>query len=432
MALNVGVTPCVLRSVLQQRNTLVAWFAPIRGPRYSSVRTIFAGHQLDNSSPDKDIRVVIPLGSDQADDLLLMGIVAKLERAPIQLIDGGVDGSDPILLTGRLPQLTAGSMGLVIPVTLMDDQSQALASLIAGPSVTIKKLWALAISVFDQFPASMRSLLPEAPLDLPADQDGRAWSLSQMVRDLVMIAPLITGSFASAFGRSTRADLQDLASFGGFSGMKLRELVEDDLQNEKLVLLLRTLVGILSDRSFPVWTVMILEDILVPLIQELIRYLPPLLHLRSAPWYGAQREECPITDIDGSISTVPIIEIDRSISGREEMLGDLSWYDRPRSFSMEDRFKIRNMMHQLDPDSTAEIPGRPDLSMEDTFTGADWDRKITAYIQRMSSVHDPGTFPTARTVKHILDQFHCPLSGEYASNTAGLGVGVVYHSIQRV
>ena len=431
MALNTGVTACVLRSLIQQNHLLIAWFAPIRGPRFSGIRTIFGGQQIDSSSPDQDIRVVIQMSSEQADDLLLLGIIAKLEKSPVHLIDCGPDGTDPVLLRGRIPQMAAGSMGLVIPVELMPVQLQALEALIPGSSITFTKLWILAAGIHDQFPASMRGLLPTAPADLGAGQDPRVWSLACMVTDLVMITPLVTGSFSSSFGRSTRADLQDLASFGGFSSLKLRELVEADLQDEKLIKLIRTLVQILSDHSFPIWAFFILEDVMCPVIQELVRYCPPLLHLRSAPWYGAHRDTCPIVQIDGDISGVPIDFLARSNTNRKAMINNLHWYDHPRSYSMEDRIRIRNAIHGLSQDSLAEIPHRPDLSAVPMIMGAGWDRALTAYIQQMSNVHDPGTFPRTSTIRHILDQFYDALTGEFGSNVSGLSVPIVYQTVRR-
>ena len=56
MAINIGFSACVLRSVLQSDQKLIAWFAPLRGPRFGPNRTVFGSQQIDSSFPDKDIR----------------------------------------------------------------------------------------------------------------------------------------------------------------------------------------------------------------------------------------------------------------------------------------------------------------------------------------------------------------------------------------
>ena len=133
MTKNIGVSVCVLRSILQQGNQLTCWFAPVRASRYQAGRTIFGACQLDSSSPDHDIRVQVSTAHPMSDDLLMFNTLGKLERSPLFLIDGGHDGEEQkILGPNDLLHLTAGSMGMVIPVQIRQDHRQALISRLAN------------------------------------------------------------------------------------------------------------------------------------------------------------------------------------------------------------------------------------------------------------------------------------------------------------
>ena len=46
----------------------------------------------------------------------------------------------------------------------------------------------------------------------------------------------------------------------------------------------------------------------------------------------------------------------------------------------------------------------------------------------LSNVHDPGTYPEAMTVKHILDQFYDPDSGEFDA-VSGLAAPIIYRTV---
>jgi hypothetical protein len=344
-------------------------------------------------------------------------------------VDGGADGSEPKIV-GQIGQLAAGSMGLVIPVSLDQTQAAALSALTLGNHQAVEGLFKIAAQIFDQFPAHLRSsLLPSAPTDgLPLDP--RSWTVNHMVRQLIMVSPLISGSWPPSFGQSTRADLQDLEGYGGFSSLRLRDLKEKDLEDEQLIYLIRTLLQILSDRSFPIWSFYILEDVFTPVVQELVRYCPPLLHLRSHTFYGSFRQNDRVVLIDGQLNGIDRQIIDRTIQNRNMIMNDPTWYDAPRSFSMNERIAIRNMSQRV-PASMAEIVGRPDLSSAPMIMDGDWKRSLQAFIVRMSKVHDPGHYPLASVIRHILDQHYDSHSGEFAAGAEGIRSPLIYSSFQR-
>ena len=218
MAINIGFSACVLRSVLQSVQKLIAWFARIRGPRYGPNRTVFGSQQIDSSFPDQDIRDVVFMADDRAADLLLLNTIAKLEQSPGILIDGGASGLEPKIV-GPIGQLAAGSMGLVIPVNL--DHHQA-----------VEGLFKIAAQIYDQFPAHLRSSLLPSPPTEGRPLDPRSWPVNHMAKELIMVAPLISGSWPPAFGASTRPELQELEAYGGFSSLRLRELTESYLADD--------------------------------------------------------------------------------------------------------------------------------------------------------------------------------------------------------
>ena len=137
-----------------------------------------------------------------------------------------------------------------------------------------------------------------------------------------------------------------------------------------------------------------------------------------------------IVTIDGDIFAIPGDVIQRSDQNRKAMISDLTWYDQPRSYLMADRLRIRNMVQRVDPTVT-EILRRADLTSTPLTMAKGWGSSLQAYIQRMSNIHDPVTYPLAMTVRHILDQFYDPRSGEFAANAQGLSSPNVYQALTR-
>jgi hypothetical protein len=134
--------------------------------------------------------------------------------------------------------------------------------------------------------------------------------------------------------------------------------------------------------------------------------------------------------IDGQLNGIDRQIIDRTIQNRNMIMNDPTWYDAPRSFSMSERIVIRNMSQRV-PATMAEIVGRPDLSSAPMLMNGDWKRSLQAFIARMSKVHDPGRYPLAITIRHILDQFYDAHSGEFAASAEGLRSAIRYDGFTR-
>ena len=157
----------------------------------------------------------------------------------------------------------------------------------------------------------------------------------------------------------------------------MRDVGPDEYLDESQMIVYRSLVSLLIEADFPAWTVILLEDLFTPLIQELIRYIPQLFHLRSAPWYGGHRGTAKPLNITGH----PPVEVDIVLRLQESfftILGDLRPYDRPASISLDRKIQIRNLWVQNPIHPRSPIVGRPDLDIE--FDLSIWERDITAFM----------------------------------------------------
>ena len=88
-------------------------------------------------------------------------------------------------------------------------------------------------------------------------------------------------------------------------------------------------------------------------------------------------------------------------------------------------------MSQLILASQAEVVNRPDLTSAPMLMDGDWKRSLQAFIARMSKIHDPGRFPLAITIRHILDQVYDAHSGEFAASAEGVRSAIRYDAFTR-
>ena len=181
--------------------------------------------------------------------------------------------------------------------------------------------------------------------------------------------------------------------------------------------MVRAIVVLLSDRQFPSWTIMLLEDLFTPFVQELIRYIPHLFHLRSAPWYGGINGSSNPLVIQGHPEVDQRI-VDQLVIGFSQILGDLRPYDRPDPISIEQKIQIRNLWTVVPQDPATPIIGRPDLDI--AFDLSDWQKSLSAYAARMSAIYDKGRVPATILLKHIVDQFWNPTSNAFGISPLGV------------
>ena len=134
--------------------------------------------------------------------------------------------------------------------------------------------------------------------------------------------------------------------------------------------------------------------------------------------------------IDGQLNGIDRQIIDRTIQNRHMIMNDPTWYDSPRSYSMQERIAIRSMSQRI-PASQVEIVNRPDLTSTPMLMDGDWKRSLQAFIACVSKIHDPGRFPLAITIRHILDQFYDAHSGEFAASAEGLRSAIRYDGFTR-
>ena len=94
--------------------------------------------------------------------------------------------------------------------------------------------------------------------------------------------------------------------------------------------------------------------------------------------------------------------------------------------------RIRNLWRysfDIDKDPMDPIPTRPDLNV--LFDLANWETDLKAYLQMMSAIHDHGRTPSTLLIKHIIDQFNDPLTGEFAAGSLGIKAPIYFGSLIR-
>jgi hypothetical protein len=378
---------------------------------------------VDHSSPDKDIRVEIPYLDPKADLLLIAGSLGKIERSPLFLIDSGINGSTPrIVREIDLDHLVAGSMGLVVPVPIDPQARSYLKKFIINEYDIVASFSDLAVAIFESWPSHMKHLLPrDDPHGLARDE----WesTIVAMTIDLIKVSPIINGSFPVSLGHSERADHQALASLGSFHDLRMREITLDDLRDPSgISVLIRTIVQVVIDKTFPVWVFWSLEDIFTPFVQEIIRYIPHLYHLRASPGYGSHADPSnPIFRISAPQEHLRPETIKKISDRYLSFVGNRSAYDHPVAISSAEKIALRDAW--ASPAEIGAIPWipatRPDLNPGPLDLNI-WSQSLKAYIARMSFIHGQSTHPDIIIVKHIIDQFTTPGIDEFKVGDLGL------------
>ena len=113
------------------------------------------------------------------------------------------------------------------------------------------------------------------------------------------MAPLILGIFPPGF---SRLGLQFVSGSLAFYPHRLYESDSCGVILDSSLERIRAVVISLIDRQFPVWCFMLLETSFPPFVQDIIRYIPHLFHLRSAPWYSRGYHPRFANDLDPSVS----------------------------------------------------------------------------------------------------------------------------------
>ena len=332
----------------------------------------------------------------------MANILAKAERYPIFIVDHGVDGKTPKLVMPAAlvtAQFVAGSMGLIARVPTDPELISALQRLSAGPYEITVSLAKLVLQIYHHWPEIDLSLRP----GLNNGVDNPLISKTQILGDLVKIAPLIAGCFAPMCGNSHRLGDQIMAR-AACNSLRLRDLSVKDLEaNDKYLLRIYVaLRRILLHPQTPVWPFHLLEDILSVPIQELIRYSPDLYHLRSRHHYG-QPVAIARTEADQDIPGAHhLYELVNAVRGQEhEIMAGL--YPVHDAIVPDDqKLALRN--HGMLSIGQAAIPDRFDLDVRvDVISGQSWTvSELGGYIQYMSFRCDWGRFPSADTVDLIL------------------------------
>ncbi len=420
----IGTSICILRSILPGDAVWTAWFAPIRATRFHHQRSHFGGAIQDQASPDTDLRVELNL-DPRIDIMIVANLLAKIERSPLYLIDAGSDGTCRILEPSDLQSLIAGSMGMVVPLAISSSILETLPIIMADNHRVCKGVVELASMLYDRWPKEILSLRPSTTSWDIEGADPKVNAIMGIAVDLVKVSPLITGTFPPEFRRSVRPDLQCLRSFVHH---RMRDLKISDLQKEDEMIMIRAIVILLTDRRFPSWTMMLLEDLFTPFVQELVRYIPHLFHLRSAPWYGGITGSSNPVVIEGHAEVDQRI-VDQLVIGLSQILGDLRPLDRPDPISIEQKIQIRNLWTAVPQNPATPIIHRPDLDI--VFDLTDWQKSLSAFAARMSAIYDLGRIPATILLKHIVDQFWNPASNTFGISPLGVGSPIIYNSLNR-
>jgi hypothetical protein len=141
----------------------------------------------------------------------------------------------------------------------------------------------MAAWIHDQWPNAMIDLKPRSTCFGAAQLSERDQSILQISEDLVRVAPLILGFFPPSF---SRLGLQFVSGSLAFYPHRLYESESCGIIEDSFLERIHAVVISLIDRQFPIWSFMLLESSFPPFVRDIIRYIPHLFHLRSAPWYG--------------------------------------------------------------------------------------------------------------------------------------------------
>ena len=144
---------------------------------------------------------------------------------------------------------------------------------------------------------------------------------------------------------------------------------------------IRAVVISLIDRQFPIRSFMLLESSFPPFVRDIIRYIPHLFHLRSAPWYGQGYHPRCADDLD-RFPDHPR-ELRSILSSKIQMImDDVDLYICFDSISTDRQIDVRNLWSPAHTDPLAQVPRRPDLQVCFDL------RKLDEYLSYMRKNYD--------------------------------------------
>ena len=226
-----GLQPMILRSVLPGGDgSLICFLAPLRIQESVALRTTLIDDPgLERSkSPGSDTRVRVRVSDERAHCLITANILAKAERSPVFMVDHGSDGKDPKILWPAeivTAKLVAGSMGLIVRVPTDPDLQRALQRLCAGPRQVMEAMAKLVNNIYHLWPSTDLALRP----GINSGTEDPLLSRTQILADLVKIAPLVAGCFAPVCGGSHHLEDQIMAR-AAYNPYRLRDLTVADLE----------------------------------------------------------------------------------------------------------------------------------------------------------------------------------------------------------
>ena len=340
--------------------------------------------------------------------MLIAGILARAEKSGIWLIDNGPDGTSPkVIWDHQVNQWLAGSMGLIIQYNPEDRIRSALQNLAGNHVSVIKDLFNLASCIFQNWPIEDIALRPN-----PVHERNILGDISrihhpeeaiiQITKDLIQVAPLISGIWPSSFGVSSSLDLQTLfrQSFASFRMRDFEDQASLEEDNHAIVRLYMAIIRILEHPVFPVWTVHLLEDVFAPPIREIIRWVPRLFHLRNTHHFGN-----PPSLIASNLREYVISEATfHQLLDQMEVIMASVYPVTDLKITFEQQLIIRNLGTPSDPQDQLPIEGRDDLDVSKALIRGDLP---TAHVTKadyipfasmMSNLYDIGKFPPLLTI----------------------------------
>ena len=273
----------------------------------------------------------------------------------------------------------------------------------------------MAAWIHDIWPGGMIDLKPRSTSFGAVQLSERDQCILQISEDLVRAAPLIMGIFPPGF---SRLGLEFVSGSLSIYPHRLYEFESCGVIQDPFLEKIRAVIISLIDRQFPIWSFMILESYFPPIVQDIIRYIPHLYHLRSAPWYGHGGYHPRFADDLDRYPDDPS-KLRYILSTRIQMIMDnQDHYIYTESIGSERKINIRNLwLNPLDP--LEPIPRRPDLQI-------DFDmRNLEEYLKSMRMTYDRSDHPSIKLMLKIINQFWDPLTGAFAAHASGIAAPLV-------
>ena len=369
--------------------------------RIYRLRSVFFGSNffevslaISDRPPDLGLDIVLPL-SDERSTLFLLG--SFLNRC-------GRESSFAVKnQPGRGSRLI--SQASEISSSIRANWSRILLNL----EEASKEVLSLASAIYDLWPSRVVHLRPESQDHRASEFSLEDRQLLGIAEDLARIAPLMVGTFPPALGGFNFGFITESLSF---PLDRLNEVHYIDESNLTIVEGLRAIIMALLDHRFPTWTFILFESYFPSLVQDIVRYIPHLGHLRVAPWYGSQYRPLHGPQIDRDRPEYPHLS-DILFSKIESIINDLDCFMHARSLGWEERFESTRIWH-------LETPGQTSSTSFRSRSGLDISGSIADYVQRIGWDYDDQDPPSSRLVQVLIDQFLDHPTGAFASDWRGL------------